>query len=150
MKLKIPPVIVFFLGLGIMFGCYYLKPDWSYQFAYQTTISRVFLGLGVLSAFSGIIIFRMNGTTVDPRSPDKATALVRGGIYKLTRNPMYLGMAFVLIGGLIRIGNPLSILGLVFFVWYLTEYQIKPEEDALGELFGDDYKDYRTKVRRWI
>lgn len=150
MKLKIPPVIVFFLGMGIMFACHYFKPDWSYQFSYQTIVSRMFLGLGVLSAFSGIIVFRMNGTTVDPRSPDKATFLVKNGIYRFTRNPMYLGMALVLIGGLIRIGNPLSILGLFFFVWFLTQFQIKPEEEALKELFGEEYKSYQRSVRRWI
>ena len=150
MELKLPPVLVFFLGLGIMFGCYYMKPDWSYQFAYQTTISRLFLALGVLSAFSGIIAFRYTGTTVDPRTPDKASALVQGGVYKLTRNPMYLGMALVLIGGLIRIGSPLSTIGVIFFIWFLTQYQIKPEEEALSRLFGDEYDSYRKSVRRWV
>ncbi len=150
MKLKIPPVVVFFLGLGMMFGCYYLKPEWSYSFDYQTLISRIFLAMGVLVAFSGIIAFRMKGTTTDPRFPEKASELVQGGVYKLTRNPMYLGMALVLIGGLIRIGNPLSTVGVIFFFWYLTNFQIKPEEEALKKLFGTEYEAYCTKVRRWV
>lgn len=150
MRLKIPPVVVFFLSLGLVFGGYYLFQSQTYKFDYQTLLSRVFLALGVLSAFSGIISFRMKGTTVDPTQPDKASSLVTGGVYRYTRNPMYLGMAFILIGGIIRIGNPLSLIGLVFFVWYLTRFQIKPEEEALIKIFGKEYEDYCRKVRRWL
>ncbi|MEO1253309.1 MAG: isoprenylcysteine carboxylmethyltransferase family protein [Bacteroidota bacterium] len=149
MKLKIPPVVVFFLAFAIMFGGYYLTPELSYSFRYQTILSRIFLASGVFVAFSGIIAFRLSGTTVDPRFPKKATNLVQSGIYKFTRNPMYLGMALVLIGGVIRIGNPVSFAGIIFFIWFLNSFQIKPEEEALLELFGDEYKEYCGKVRRW-
>ena len=125
-------------------------PNSIYEFQYQTTVSRIFLALGVLSAFSGIIAFRLKGTSVDPRNPDDASSLVIGGIYKYTRNPMYLGMALILLGGIIRLGNPFALIGLLFFVWYITQFQIKPEEEALGKLFGKDYADYQSKVRRWI
>ncbi|MEP0986788.1 isoprenylcysteine carboxylmethyltransferase family protein [Ekhidna sp.] len=150
MKLKIPPVIVFFLALAMVFGGHYFFAVWSYQFPNQTFISRIFLAAGVLIAFSGIIKFRMKGTTVDPLHPDKATALVSTGIYRYTRNPMYLGMALVLLGGIIRVGNVVGISGLLFFVWYLTQFQVKPEEEALLEIFKDEYKSYCAKVRRWI
>lgn len=150
MQLKIPPVVILFISLGLVFAGYYLVPDFTYKFEYQTLISRVFLGLGVLIAFSGIISFRIKGTTVDPTKPNKASSLVTGGIYKYTRNPMYLGMALVLVGGIIRLGNPVALIGLFFFVWYLTRFQIKPEEKALNELFGREYEDFCSKVRRWI
>jgi len=150
MNLKIPPVVVFFLSLVLMFGAYYVVPHWSYDFPYQVILSRVFLALGVLVAFFGIIAFRMNRTTTDPLHPEKATTLVTGGIYQYTRNPMYLGMAFVLVGGLIRIGNPASISGVLFLVWYLDRFQIRPEEKALTKAFGKPYKSYCEKVRRWV
>ncbi|WP_421764919.1 methyltransferase family protein [Ekhidna sp.] len=150
MKLKIPPVIVFFLALAMVFGGHYFFAVWSYQFPNQTFISRIFLASGVLVAFSGIIKFRMKGTTVDPLHPDKATALVSTGIYRYTRNPMYLGMALVLLGGIIRVGNVVGISGLLFFVWYLTQFQVKPEEEALLEIFKEEYQSYCAKVRRWI
>jgi protein-S-isoprenylcysteine O-methyltransferase Ste14 len=150
MKLRIPPVVIFFLALGILFGAHYLFPELSYSFSNQTLLSRIFLGLGVLISFSGIISFRMKGTTVDPLHPKKASSLVRSGIYRYTRNPMYLGMALVMIGGIIRIGNPIGIVALIFFVWYITIFQIKPEEEALKKLFEDEYKTFCKKVRRWI
>ncbi|MEO9484267.1 MAG: isoprenylcysteine carboxylmethyltransferase family protein [Ekhidna sp.] len=150
MRLKIPPVVILFLSLGIIFGMSYAFPAWVYKFEYQTLLSRIILAMGVLAALSGILSFRMKGTTVDPTKPDKASSLVTAGIYKYTRNPMYLGMALILFGGIIRIGNPSTILGLVFFVWYLTHYQIKPEEEALSELFGKEYEEFCSKVRRWL
>ena len=83
-------------------------------------------------------------------NPEKATQLVTRGIYQYTRNPMYLGMACVLIGGLIRIGNPLGMPGILFFIGYITRFQIRPEEEVLQKIFGEKYTDYRIKVRRWI
>ena len=69
MKLKVPPVVVLFLSLGIIFGISILIPSISFRFEYQTILSRVILALGVLVAFSGVISFRLNGTTVDPTKP---------------------------------------------------------------------------------
>lgn len=150
MKLKIPPVIVFFIALGLLFGTYYLFPDLVYSFLYQRLISRVFLIGGALCAFSGIIAFRLRSTTVDPMNPQKASTLVTHSIYQYTRNPMYVGMAMVLLGGIIRIGSPLGILSVLFFIWYITKFQIKPEEDALLKIFKEEYKSYCRKVRRWV
>ena len=150
MKLKIPPVIVFFIALGLIFGAHYLFAEHSYSFSKQILLSRIFLASGVLAAFSGIISFRMKGTTVDPLNPEKASSLVQSGIYKYTRNPMYLGMALVLIGGIVRVGNPLGLLAIVFFIWYMTKFQIKPEEAALKKIFGAEYEEFCNKVRRWV
>lgn len=150
MKLKIPPVIVFFIGIAMVFGGHHFFTEWSYQFANQTLLSRIFLAAGVLIAFSGIIKFRMKGTTSNPLHPEKASALVSSGIYRYTRNPMYLGMALVMIGGIIRVGNPVGISGVLFFVWYITQFQIKPEEQALEEIFKEEFQSYCKRVRRWI
>ena len=150
MELKIPPVVVFFVCLASMFGIYYLMPDFSYDFTFRKTLSRVFLAIGALLGIIGIVAFRQHQTTVDPTHPDKASHLVTTGVYRYTRNPMYLGMLLVLVGGAIRIGNPLCLLSLILFVGYMTQFQIKPEERALQKHFGESYSEYVKNVRRWL
>ena len=150
MELKIPPVIVFFICLALIFGCYYLLPDYTYTFPYRKTLSRIFLVIGALSGVLGILAFRLKSTTVDPTNPDKASSLVTGGIYQFTRNPMYFGMAMVLIGGAMRIGNPAGFISVILFICYMTKFQIKPEEKALLKNFGEAYQQYMDRVRRWI
>lgn len=150
MRLKIPPVIIFFLSLGILFGVYQLTPEFRWDYPFRTLLSRIFLIGGALIALAAMSAFRLKGTTVDPRRPEEASSLVTSGVYQYSRNPMYLGMALVLIGGVIRIGNPFCVLGVCFFVWYLTQFQIKPEEDALKKVFGEAYENFCTDVRRWV
>ena len=75
---------------------------------------------------------------------------IRDRYFKYTRNPMYLGMVIFLIG--LSIYNGL-IIGLIFvplFIAYISFFQIKPEEAAMIKIFGDDYRTYMQKVRRWI
>ena len=96
------------------------------------------------------LAFRRVRTTVNPLRPAMASALVTHGVYRYTRNPMYLGMLLGLTGIAIWFGNPLNIGMLILFVWYMTEFQIKPEEESLREKFGGDYEAYCKKVRRWI
>ena len=150
MELKIPPVVVFLVCLASMFGIYYLMPDLSFDFAFRKTLSRIFLVIGALLGIIGIVAFRQYQTTVDPTNPDKASHLVTTGVYRYTRNPMYLGMLFVLIGGAIRIANPLCLLSLILYVGYMTQFQIKPEERALQKEFGERYNEYLRNVRRWL
>ena len=150
MSLKIPPLVVFFVALGLLFGIHYLTPDVRYDYPYRVMVSRLFLVAGALIALAGIVAFRNKSTSVDPMKPTKASQLVTNGIYQYTRNPMYLGMAMVLMGGVVRIGNPWCLLAILFFVVYLTRFQIKPEEHALEQLFGEDYRTYCQGVRRWF
>jgi len=150
MKLKIPPPIIFLFSLGLMFGLHFLFADLAQELPYRKTLSRVLLVVGVLIVIAGMLAFRLHNTTTNPLKPKKTTHLVTSGIYQFTRNPMYLGMVLILLGGSIRIGNPLSIIGIIFFIWYLTRFQIKPEEEALMDLFEQDYKEYCSRVRRWI
>lgn len=150
MSLKIPPVVIFLITVAAMFGIYFITEEYTYTYPYRTLISRVFLAAGLLSGILGVVSFRFKGTTVDPTKPDKASQLVINGIYQFTRNPMYLGMGFVLFGGLIRMGNPFCILALIFYFWYITQFQIKPEEKALTKLFEEEYEEYRRRVRRWV
>ncbi len=72
------------------------------------------------------------------------------GIYSITRNPMYLGLLFVLTAWSIFLANPLPFLMLPVFMLYINRFQIAPEERALTALFGSDFAAYQSRVRRWI
>ena len=106
------------------------------------------LGLGIMLA--GAIQFRLHKTTLDPRYPERTQQIVTSGIYRITRNPMYLGMAIMLIGlSSWWLHLPGYALALAFCV-YINRFQIKPEERFLLAQFGNSYSDYQQKTRRWI
>ena len=96
------------------------------------------------------ITFRRSDTTVDPRTPEKASTLVTSGLYSISRNPMYLGLLIMMIAWGVYLTNVFSIAFVVGYVLYLTKFQIKPEEAALENLFGEDYTAYKGRVRRWL
>ena len=87
---------------------------------------------------------------VDPLHPADASALVTGGIFAISRNPIYLGDLLILCGWLLWLGNPLGLLVAASFVLWLTLLQIRHEEVALAARFGDDYRTYCRRVRRWL
>ena len=106
------------------------------------------MGIGFLVA--ALNLFRRHKTTFDPLDPAKAQNLVVTGIYKITRNPMYVGMALVLVAWCLVLGDIIAFLTLPAFVLAINELQIKGEERALLAKFGDDYAVYKTRVRRWL
>ena len=94
--------------------------------------------------------FRRTGTTVNPLDPAQASALVTDGPNAITRNPMYVGMAGLLVAqGLVR-GGWRTALPVAAFVGVIDRFQIRPEEAALRDRFGEDFEAYRQRVRRWI
>jgi protein-S-isoprenylcysteine O-methyltransferase Ste14 len=150
LKLKIPPVIqaaICILSMGLLNR--YL-PLISFKILYWPAILAIFSGIGSLIAIAGIISFRQANTTVDPRTPDKTRELVILGIYNYSRNPMYLGLLFILVGMAVISGTISSFLALPIFVWFMNRFQIEPEEEALEKLFGESYREYKLKVRRWL
>jgi protein-S-isoprenylcysteine O-methyltransferase Ste14 len=149
-KLKIPPalqVAIFALVIWLISKLTAVK---HLDFEYQKEFSWLIFALGVFIGIIAVYAFRKAQTTVDPRNPDKASKLVTVGIYKISRNPMYLGLFFILLAFVIKLGNLYSVPVLVVYVWYITTFQIKPEETALKDLFGEDYSHYLKTVRRWI
>jgi protein-S-isoprenylcysteine O-methyltransferase Ste14 len=89
-------------------------------------------------------------TTVNPINPAATSSLVIGGIYSLTRNPMYLGFLLALVGWATVLSNALAYLLLPAFIFYMNSFQIKPEERALASLFGEEFITYKSRVRRWL
>lgn len=104
------------------------------------------------AAFSilGVVSFRRAGTTVNPLKPASASSLVVSGVYRVTRNPMYVGLFFLLAAWAVYLWSPWALLGPLAFAAYISRFQIKPEERALAALFGDEYTDYRARVRPWL
>ncbi len=105
---------------------------------------------GVVFAAAGLRTFRRLGPTVNPHRPNRASALATGGVYRVTRNPMYLGLALVLaaLGAWLWWWPALA--GPLAFAAYITRFQIRAEERALEHAFGDDYRAYCRRVRRWL
>jgi len=150
MKLKIPPALQFLFFAMIMWGIYKLTATKHLVFEHQKLVSRLLFFVGIIIGVSAVYSFKKARTTADPLHPDKASHLVTTGIYNYSRNPMYLAMLFVLIALFIRLGNLYSIVVLPGYVWYMTTYQIKPEEEVLTRLFRNKYLEYCQNVRRWI
>jgi protein-S-isoprenylcysteine O-methyltransferase Ste14 len=147
LETRVPPpvvaglvaVLMWLLSDGLHFG-----GAWSWAAA-------VFAIAGGAIALSGEVEFLRAKTTVNPMKPALATQLVTGGIYNFSRNPMYVGMAFLLLGWAAFLATWwLLLLGPALFVAYITRYQIMPEEQVLGAKFGDAYREYAGRVRRWI
>ncbi len=99
----------------------------------------------------GVLSFRQAKTTVNPVQPTQASTLVVSGIYRFSRNPMYLGFLFLLLSWAAFLANiPALLLGPPLFAGYMNKFQILPEEKILCSLFGDDFEIYKNRVRRWI
>ena len=110
----------------------------------------VMTAMGGWLAIAGILEFRRHQTTIHPFNPEETSAIVSSGVYRVSRNPMYLGLAIILLAWAVYLGNAWTLLGIPLFIAYLTRFQIIPEERALRQKFGDEYASYSAAVRRWI
>lgn len=108
------------------------------------------IGIGVLLDIASLGLFFRSKTTPNPIKPENASKLVISGMYKFTRNPMYLGMLISLTGWWIYLGSLSPVLILPLFILILNVQQIVPEEAVLEKKFGHDYLEYKRRVRRWI
>ena len=151
LELRIPPPLVGLIIAGAMWVIASSLPPLLPLPASIRLPAAVILTLaGVAIGLSGVISFRRAQTTVNPLKPETSTSLVSTGIYRITRNPMYLGMLAVLLAWAAYLPSVLALLGPVAFSLYITRFQIIPEERALHSLFGAAFVEYTHKVRRWL
>ncbi|MEP4891293.1 MAG: isoprenylcysteine carboxylmethyltransferase family protein [Aliiglaciecola sp.] len=152
MKLTIPPLIVVISTGSLMQVSAIVWPFAQFNITNSIhLILTALLGLGgACIAFFGVFEFRKANTTVDPRNPHKSQRLVDTGIYKFSRNPMYLGFLCLILCWWLLLKNFTSFIFIPIFIIYINQYQIKPEEDALNKKFGRLYSEYCKRVRRWI
>lgn len=150
LELRVPPPIQLMAFGVLMWGTAKLVPDASFRLPAWPWISVLSLVAGLAFAVAGMVEFRRAETTVDPLNPDKASALVTGGVYRFTRNPMYVGLLLILTGWGAYLGSWVGLLGLPLFCVYITRFQIQPEERVMANKFGDAYADYQARVQRWL
>ncbi len=150
LELKLPPPLVALLVAGVMWELAQITPQMRLSGSFRHLVSGVLFLIGVLFTLSAMLTFRRSKTTVNPLKPEAATALVSGGPFRVSRNPMYLGLLLVLIGWAVLLGSPWSLAGPVAFVLYIQRLQIIPEERVLALKFGEVYAQYCARVRRWL
>jgi protein-S-isoprenylcysteine O-methyltransferase Ste14 len=147
---RVPPPIV---GLLCGIAMWYLSrqiPGVTLQDSIRISLAILTCGIGLAIMLTGVISFRRAQTTINPLKPETATALVTSGVYRYTRNPMYLGMLLVLLGWSVFLASPAALTGVVAFGLYIQRFQILPEERALVAVFGSTFTDYMSRVRRWL
>jgi len=148
LELRTPPPLLMLIFATAMYVLDLLLPN--SQASFHISFAIISLMIGASFALSGIYSFRKVKTTVHPSKPERASSLVTSGVYKITRNPMYLGLFFVLMGWAIILGSIYTFIVPFIFAFYITRFQIMPEERALAGVFGDAFTAYKQKVRRWI
>ncbi|MEE9364300.1 MAG: isoprenylcysteine carboxylmethyltransferase family protein [Cellulophaga sp.] len=150
MKLKVPPVLILVCFGLLMYGLSVILGVGDFDFFGRNYIVKFFLIACLCIMSLSIFQFYRAKTTVDPIAPSKVSSLVVKGMYRYTRNPMYLGMLFLLIALGLYLHNAFNVLLVAGFVKYMNAFQIIPEEDALLKKFGSDYRKYCSSVRRWF
>lgn len=150
LEARVPPPIVAAAAALVMWLITVWVPTWALPFEGRAQVATALAGIGIATVVIGVLQFHRARTTLTPLNPGAASALVVSGIYRYTRNPMYLGIAIVLLSWTIYLSHPLSVLGVVAFVAYIHCFQILPEERALRALFPGAFEAYARQVRRWI
>lgn len=150
MSLKIPPVVqfIFFASLSWVLKTHF--PVFTLNHVILDYFAAGLALAGFFIIFISVAAFLRVKTTVNPIKPDSANTLVASGIFRYSRNPMYLGLLLLLLGFAVFLGDIVAFVPAALFVVFITEFQIKPEEQALREKFGTQYDEYSKRVRRWI
>lgn len=150
MNIRIPPVLQVVLCGTLGWGLAMLFPSPHMGGAWRLFLAAFLGGTGVAFLALAVGAFVRAKTTVNPLDPGRAEKLVTSGLFRFSRNPMYLGMLLVLTAGVLWLGACSAMLAPVLFIWVMTEIQIKPEERSLQQKFGDQFSAYRVRTRRWL
>ena len=150
LELKIPPPLVAVMTAGAMYGVASLLPVLALSPSVRAVAALALAVVGASFDVAGLMAFRRAKTTVNPMAPHQSSSVVSTGVYRFTRNPMYLGLVFLLLAWAVYLSSAWALLGVPVFMAYITRFQIKPEENVLAARFGKSYADYRARVRRWL
>ncbi len=150
LELKIPPPIVGSIVALLMWAVSGLGPQVPIGDQTRYLLTGVLALIGISFDVLGLAAFRAMRTTINPLRPDRTSALVTQGVYRVTRNPMYVGMAFLLLAWGVYLSASVSLAGVALFVIYITRLQIIPEERVLNQRFGAEFIAYSDRVRRWL
>ena len=150
LELKVPPPVVALIVALAMGG---VARDAAALPAPELVRLPLAMALALAGAafdVSGLLAFRRARTTINPMKPGSTSSMVVSGVYRVTRNPMYVGLVFILCGWAVYLWSWWALPGPLAFAAYVGRFQIAPEEKALSALFGADYLAYKARVRRWL
>ena len=142
-----PPIIALVVGIIISASSAIIKPFNIYGIEF---VAIVIMAGSFLIIILSINKFKKENTTINPMDLTQTIKLVVTGTFALSRNPMYLGLAGILIGVTLFLKAWLGFIAIPIFIMYINKYQIAPEEKILTEKFKDDYISYCSTVKRWI
>ena len=147
---RIPPPIVTAIFALIMWLLSSFVTPINMALEFRIGAAVIVAILAVLFLISGGISFRLAKTTVNPLKPESASSLVVSGVFKISRNPMYVGFALLLLAWCVYLSAPVLLMIVLLFTAVITRFQIIPEERAMLKLFGDEFVAYQQSVRRWL
>ena len=150
LEAKVPPPVVALAAALTMWGISRLAPQVAIPASIRLVASLAIVVAGLAFAAAGLRSFRRARTTPSPTRPEEASSLVSTGIYRVSRNPMYLGVALVLVAWTVFLSSAWALLGVAGFALYIDLFQIAPEERVLTRIFGSEYESYKARVRRWL
>lgn len=142
-----PPIVTLTFGLFIYFSRPFF-PEFNNELL--SIVSGLFLLIGIGVLVSAVASFRKQKTTVNPLDIEKASSLVISGVFKYSRNPMYLGMVFILLSIALKFNLIGGIILTLLFAIFITRFQIIPEEVVMEKLFKEEFDSYKKKTRRWL
>jgi protein-S-isoprenylcysteine O-methyltransferase Ste14 len=150
LELKVPPMGLALIVALAMWVAAMLSPSFVISLPWRHVLGTAISGIGILFILAAGATFHMAKTSVNPTKPDATSSLVVSGVYRSSRNPMYVGALFALGGWAVFLSHPLAALFLPAFVAYMNRFQIAPEERVLSGKFGAEYETYRKAVPRWL
>lgn len=150
LELRVPPPVVMLAAALLMWVAAHGLPALDFQLPAHGTLAVVIALIGLAIAVFAVLQFRRAGTTPNPMKPHESATVVVTGLYRYSRNPMYLGDVVLLAAWALWLANAAPFIFLPLFVLYINRFQIAPEERALSAHFGPAYADYRRTVRRWL
>ena len=149
LELRVPPPIVGLVVAALMWSVASGPPALAVAHGVRPALVIALVAAGLGLDLLGLIAFLRSRTTINPLEPRKSSALVTGGVYRITRNPMYLGMALLLLAWAVYLSALWAFVGPALFVAYITRFQILPEERILRSKFTE-FDAYAARVRRWL
>ncbi len=150
LEVKVPPLVITVVATGAIWAIARLTPSLAISPSNRVTVVLAIAAVGLATAVAVVLSFRKAQTTVDPTRPEKATSLVQSGVYRFTRNPMYLGLLFILVAWAVLLSSAWALLATAGFVLYMGRFQIASEDRALEKLFDKGYAACKSSVRRWL
>lgn len=140
-----PPVVALILGAFV-----WALGGPAFEFPGRTTFAIHAVALGLAVEIVAALAFVKRRTTLLPWAPERTETLVVSGLFRISRNPMYLGQALLLTAWVLYLGTWPALAAVPAYVLYMNRFQIGPEEQVLAAKFGPTYEAYRARVRRWV